>query len=89
MLPHTLDEWIHVAYLEAKRMALIKASLRPMGGSNITTCQNCLCVVPNQTKTGGSNKKDPNTMEVDTVYTNTMRTNHLSDEERQCLLKEG
>jgi hypothetical protein len=70
-------------------MALVKASLRPMGGSNITTQQNCLCAVQNPTKTTGSKRKDPNAMEVNTVYTDATHTNRLSDEERQHLLKEG
>jgi hypothetical protein len=51
--------------------------------------QNCLRVVQNPTKTRGAKRKDPDTMEVDTVCTNTMRINCLSDEERQHLLKEG
>jgi hypothetical protein len=62
-------------------MALIKASLGPMGGSNITTQQNCLRAVQNLTKTMGSKKKDPDTMEVNTICTNVTRTNRLSDEE--------
>jgi hypothetical protein len=88
-LPHTLDEWIHIAHLEAKWMALIKASLGPMCGGNITMCQNQLCAVYNSTKMGGSKKKDPNVMEVDTVRTDTMCINCLSDKEWQWLLKEG
>jgi hypothetical protein len=88
-LPQTLDEWIRAAHLEAERMALIKAMLGPMGGSNITTQQNHLCAVHNPTKTGNTKKKDPDAMEVDTVRTNTTHTNRLSDEERQRLLKEG
>jgi hypothetical protein len=88
-LPCMLAKWIHVTCLEAERMALIKVSLGPMGGSNITIHQNCLCAASNQTKTGGSKKKDPDAMEVDTVHTNTTCTNCLSDKERQCLLKEG
>jgi hypothetical protein len=88
-LPQTLDEWIHTACLEAERMALVKATLSPMGGGNITTCQNRLCVTQNPTKTGGSKRKDPNAMEVDTIHTNNTHTNHLSDEEQQQLLKEG
>jgi hypothetical protein len=89
MLPCTLDEWIHVMCLEAERMALIKASLGPMGEGNITTWQNCLCTVHNPTKIGGTKKKDHDAMEVDMVHTDTTRTNCLLDEERQCLLKEG
>jgi Retrotransposon gag protein len=88
-LPCTLNQWIVAARLEAERMALIKASLRPMGGGNITTQQNRLCAVQNPTKTTGSKKKDPDTMEVDTVHTDATCTNRLSDEERQRLLKEG
>jgi hypothetical protein len=88
-LPQTLDEWIRTAHLEAKRMALVKATLGPMGGRNITTCQNRLRAAQNPTKTGGSKRKDPNAMEVDTVRTETTRANRLSDEEQQRLLKEG
>jgi Retrotransposon gag protein len=88
-LPQTLDKWIHAACLEAERMALVKATLGPMGGGNITTRQNCLCGIQNPTKTTGSKRKDPDTMEVDMVHTETMRANRLSDEERQRLLKEG
>jgi hypothetical protein len=62
-------------------MALVKAMLGPMGGGNITMCQNCLRAVQNPTKTGGGRKKDPDAMEVDMVCTETMRTNRLSDEE--------
>jgi Retrotransposon gag protein len=36
-LPCTLNQWITAAHLEAKQMALVKASLGPMGSSNITT----------------------------------------------------
>jgi hypothetical protein len=82
-LPQTLDKWIHAACLEAERMALVKAMLGPMGGGNITTHQNRLHAVQNPTKTGGTKKKDPDAMEVDTVHTETVRTNRLSDEERQ------
>jgi hypothetical protein len=64
-------------------MALIKASLRPMGGRNITTHQNQLRAVYNPTKTRGSKKKDSNAMEVNTIYTDTTHTNCLSDKERQ------
>jgi hypothetical protein len=88
-LPQTLDEWIRAACLEAERMALVKAMLGPMGGGNITMCQNHLRGIQNPTKTGGTKRKDPNAMEVDTVRTETTRTNRLSDEERQQLLKEG
>jgi hypothetical protein len=88
-LPLTLDEWIHAARLEAERMALIKATLGPMGSGNITTCQNCLCTVQNPAKTRGSKRKDPDAMEVDMVHTKTMCMNRLSDEEWQQLLKEG
>jgi hypothetical protein len=88
-LPQTLDEWIHTAHLEAERMALVKAMLGPMGGGNITTRQNHLHMAQNPTKTGGSKRKDPDTMEVDTIHTNATRTNQLSDKERQRLLKEG
>jgi hypothetical protein len=88
-LLQTLDKWIRATRLEAERMALVKATLGPMGGGNITTQQNCLCAVQNPTKTGGSKKKDPNAMEVDTIRTDATRTNRLSDEERQHLLKEG
>jgi hypothetical protein len=88
-LPCTLNKWIWVACLEAKWMALIKASLGPMGGGNITTCQNQLCAVHNPTKTRGSKKKDPDVIEVNTVHTDATCTNCLSDEEKQCLLKEG
>jgi hypothetical protein len=70
-------------------MALVKAMLSPMGSGNITTHQNRLHVVQNPTKTGGARKKDPNTMEVDTVCTDATHTNCLSDEEQQHLLKEG
>jgi hypothetical protein len=49
-LLQTLDEWIHAARLEAERMALVKATLGPMGGGNITTRQNCLHVAQNQLK---------------------------------------
>jgi hypothetical protein len=80
-LPQTLDEWIHAARLEAERMALVKATLGPMGGRNITTCQNQLCAVHNPTKARGTRKKDPNTMEVNTIRTDTTRTNCLSDKE--------
>jgi hypothetical protein len=62
-------------------MALVKATLSPMGGGNITMCQNRLRGIQNPTKTGGTKKKDPDTMEVDTVHTETMRANCLSDEE--------
>jgi hypothetical protein len=41
-LPQTLDEWIHAARLKAEWMALVKATLSPMGGGNITTHQNHL-----------------------------------------------
>jgi Retrotransposon gag protein len=88
-LPQTLDEWIRTARLEAERMALVKATLGPMGGGNITTRQNRLRAVQNPTKTGGSKRKDPDAMEVDTVRTNAPHTNRLLDEERQRLLKEG
>jgi hypothetical protein len=88
-LPQTLDKWIHAARLKAERMALVKATLGPMGGGNITTRQNRLCAVQNPAKTRGSKRKDPNAMEVDTVRTETTCMNHLSDEERQRLLKEG
>jgi Zinc knuckle len=88
-LPQTLDEWIHAARLEAERMALVKATLGPMGGGNITTRQNRLRAVQNPTKAGGSKRKDPDAMEVDTVRTNAPCTNQLLDEERQRLLKEG
>jgi hypothetical protein len=70
-------------------IALVKATLSPMGGGNITMHQNCLCVVQNPVKTGGSKRKDPDAMEVDTIRTKTMHANHLSDEEWQQLLKEG
>ena len=66
-LPQTLDEWIRAARLKAERMALVKATLGPMGGGNITTCQNRLCGIQNPTKTGGTKRKDPDAMEVDTV----------------------
>jgi hypothetical protein len=66
-LPQTLDEWIHAARLKAERMALVKATLGPMGGGNITTRQNRLCGIQNPTKTTGSKRKDPDAMEVDTV----------------------
>jgi hypothetical protein len=36
-LPCTLNQWITTTCLEAEQMALIKASLRPMGSRNITT----------------------------------------------------
>jgi hypothetical protein len=36
-LLQTLDEWICAARLKAERMALVKATLSPMGGGNITT----------------------------------------------------
>jgi hypothetical protein len=88
-LLQTLDEWIRAACLKAKRMALVKATLGPMGGSNITTQQNQLHAVHNPTKTSGTKKKDPDTMEVDTVRTDATHTNCLLDKERQCLLKEG
>jgi hypothetical protein len=88
-LPRMLDQWIATAHLEAKQMALIKASLRLMGRGNITTWQNYLCMVHNPTKTRGSKKKDPDVMEINTICTNTTCTNCLSDEERQWLLKEG
>jgi hypothetical protein len=88
-LPQTLDKWIRTTCLKAERMALIKATLSPMGGGNITMCQNQLRAVQNPTKTRGSKRKDPNAMEVDTVRTNTMCTNCLLDKERQRLLKEG
>jgi hypothetical protein len=88
-LPQTLDEWIRTARLEAERMALVKATLSPMGGGNITMCQNRLRAVQNPTKTGGTKRKDPDAMEVNTVRTDITRTNQLSDEERQRLLKEG
>jgi hypothetical protein len=39
-LPRTLNQWIITAHLEAERMALVKASLRPMGDGNITMHQN-------------------------------------------------
>jgi hypothetical protein len=74
-LSQTLDEWICAAHLEAERMALVKATLSPMGGGNITMQQNHLRVVQNPTKTGGSKRKDPDTMEVDTIHTDTPRTN--------------
>jgi hypothetical protein len=70
-------------------MALVKATLGPMGGGNITTCQNHLRAVQNPTKMGGTKRKDPNAMEVDAIHTETTRANCLSDEERQRLLKEG
>jgi hypothetical protein len=88
-LLQTLDEWIQATRLKAERMAPVKATLSPMGGGNITTQQNCLCAVQNPTKTGGSKKKDPDAMEVDTIRTDATCTNCLSDEEQQCLLKEG
>jgi hypothetical protein len=88
-LPQTLDNWIHATRLEAEWMALIKATLGPMGSGNITTHQNHLRAAQNPTKTGGTRKKDLNTMEVDTIHTNAPHTNRLSDEERQWLLKEG
>jgi hypothetical protein len=88
-LPQTLDEWICAARLEAEQMALVKATLGPMGGGNITMHQNRLCAAQNPTKTGGTKKKDPDTMEVDTVRTEAMRANRLLDKERQRLLKEG
>jgi hypothetical protein len=88
-LPQTLDKWICAACLKAERMALVKATLSPMGSGNITMRQNCLRAVQNPTKIGGGRKKDPDTMEVNTVHTETTRTNHLSDEEWQRLLKEG
>jgi hypothetical protein len=62
-------------------MALVKATLSPMGGGNITMRQNCLHGIQNLTKTIGSKKKDPDTMEVDTVRTETMHANRLSDKE--------
>jgi hypothetical protein len=70
-------------------MALVKATLGPMGSGNITTHQNHLHMVQNPAKTGGSKRKDPDAMEVNTVHTETTHTNHLSDEEQQRLLKEG
>jgi hypothetical protein len=70
-------------------MALVKATLGPMGGGNITTHQNHLRGIQNPTKTGGTKKKDPDAMEVDMVRTETMHANCLSDKERQRLLKEG
>jgi hypothetical protein len=82
-LPQTLDEWIHAARLKAERMALVKATLGPMGGGNITTHQNHLRGIQNPAKTTGSKRKDPDTMEVDTIRTDAPRTNRLSDEERQ------
>jgi hypothetical protein len=88
-LPQTLGKWICAAHLEVERMALVKATLGPMGSGNITTHQNRLCAVQNPTKTAGSKRKDPNAMEVDTVHTDATCTNCLSDEERQHLLKEG
>jgi hypothetical protein len=88
-LPQTLNKWICTACLEAERMALVKATLSPMGGSNITTQQNCLRAVQNPTKTGGTRKKDPNAMEVNMIHTKTTHTNCLLDEEWQQLLKEG
>jgi hypothetical protein len=88
-LPQTLDEWIHAACLEAERMALVKATLGPMGSGNITMRQNRLRMVQNPAKTRGSKRKDPDAMEVDMVHTKTMHTNRLSDKEWQQLLKEG
>jgi hypothetical protein len=88
-LPWTLNQWITTAHLKAKQMALVKASLGPMGGGNITTQQNYLCMVHNPTKTGNTKKKDPDVIEVNTIHTNATCTNWLLDEERQCLLKEG
>jgi Zinc knuckle len=70
-------------------MALVKATLGPMGGGNITTRQNRLRTVQNPTKMGGTKRKDPDAMEVNTVRTETARANRLSDEEQQQLLKEG
>jgi hypothetical protein len=82
-LPQTLDEWIRAAHLEAERMALVKATLGPMGGGNITTRQNHLRSIQNPTKTTGSKRKDPDAMEVNTVRTETPHANRLSDEEWQ------
>jgi hypothetical protein len=70
-------------------MALVKATLGPMGGGNITMRQNQLRGIQNLTKTTGSKRKDPDAMEVDTVRTETTRANRLSDKEQQRLLKEG